>query len=116
MKALPRADVVLLGEVHDNSIHHQHQARAVEALQPSALVLEMLSPEQARTANLMAEASTDELAVALDWASSGWPDFQMYAPIFSASDARIYGGALPRDGQLPEIFRARDQRRLGDGK
>ena len=35
---------------------------------------------------------------ALGWADSGWPDFAMYAPIFAAApDARLYGGALPRE-------------------
>ena len=44
---LPRADVVLLGEVHDNPAHHAFQAEAVAYLAPRALVFEMLTPAQA---------------------------------------------------------------------
>jgi uncharacterized iron-regulated protein len=36
------ADVVVLGEVHDNPQHHANQAAVVRALQPSALVFEMI--------------------------------------------------------------------------
>ncbi|MDF0603033.1 hypothetical protein P1J78_19995, partial [Psychromarinibacter sp. C21-152] len=28
---LPAADVVILGEIHDNPVHHRNQARAVAA-------------------------------------------------------------------------------------
>ncbi len=94
---LPPADVVFLGEVHDNPLHHTHQTRATEALAPAALVFEMLTREQA--ANIPVPLpDQDELAAMLDWDSSGWPDFAMYYPIFAAApDAAIYGAALPRD-------------------
>ena len=31
---LPEVDVIVLGEVHDNPVHHVHQARAVRAIVP----------------------------------------------------------------------------------
>lgn len=94
---LPRADVVLLGEVHDNPVHHLHQAQAVAALSPTAIVFEMLTPEQA--ARVTPELRRDEagLAEALGWDTSGWPEFSMYYPIFAASDAPVFGAALPRE-------------------
>lgn len=94
---LPRADVVLLGEVHDNPVHHRHQAQAVAALSPTAIVFEMLTPEQA--ARVTPELRRDEvgLAEALDWDTSGWPEFSMYYPIFASSDAPVFGAALPRE-------------------
>lgn len=93
--ALPPADIVILGEVHDNHQHHRNQARAVAALRPSALVFEMLTPDQA--ARTPADRSdADALSTAYDWPTSGWPDFAMYHPIFAAApQARIYGGDLP---------------------
>ncbi len=89
--------VLVLGEVHDNPSHHLNQAAGVAALAPSALVFEMLSPEQAArvTPDLIADPA--RLAEVLDWANSGWPDFALYAPIFAAApEARIVGAALPR--------------------
>lgn len=91
------ADVYVLGEVHDNPAHHQVQAEAVADLAPAALVFEMLTREQAHTANAMARDEAGALAEALDWEASGWPDFALYHPIFAAApEARVYGAAVPR--------------------
>ncbi len=97
LSALPVADVVILGEVHDNPIHHANQAQAVAAIAPRALVFEMLTPAQ--VAAMPADrADAAEMAAALGWAANGWPDFAMYFPIFSAAPkARIYGADVPRD-------------------
>jgi uncharacterized iron-regulated protein len=94
---LPAAAVTILGEVHDNVEHHRNQAAAVAALRPTALVFEMLSPEQAARATPAARADAATLDAALGWAGSGWPDFALYWPIFAAApDAAVAGAALPR--------------------
>jgi len=96
LDALPQVDVVVLGEVHDNPVHHAHQARAVRALQPKALVFEMLQPAQVAA---LPEDLSDAAAVAAatEWEARGWPDFAMYHPIFMAApEARIYAGDVPR--------------------
>jgi uncharacterized iron-regulated protein len=94
--ALPRADIVILGEVHDNPVHHAHQAIAVEALAPSAVVFEMLSPGQASRVTPRLVRSEEALGAILGWEASGWPDFGMYHPIFvAAGDAPIRGAAAP---------------------
>lgn len=97
LDALPSADVVILGEVHDNPAHHANQARAVAALKPAALVFEMLTPEEAaRTPADRRDAAA--MAAALGWDASGWPDFAMYHPIFlAAPEARVFGGEVERD-------------------
>lgn len=91
------AKVVVLGEIHDNPHHHTHQARAVAALGPRALVFEMLTPDQA--AKVPADVpDAPTLSALLGWEASGWPDFAMYYPIFAAAPgARIYGAGVPRD-------------------
>lgn len=97
LASLPLADVVILGEVHDNPVHHTHQAQAVAALLPRALVFEMLTSDQAVKVTSDARADLKSLEAALGWEGSGWPDFGMYFPIFAAApDAVIVGGALPR--------------------
>lgn len=91
------ADVVFLGEVHDNPAHHATQAQIVAGLQPSGIVWEMLTG--ARAAAITPEMLTSEqvLGPFLYWEDSGWPDFSMYYPIFAASEAQHFGAALPRD-------------------
>jgi uncharacterized iron-regulated protein len=95
--ALPLAEVVILGEVHDNPHHHAAQAQALAALRPAAVVWEMLTPAQA--ARLPRDLSDPEaVAAAVDWAGSGWPDFSMYHPLFQAApEARHLGAGVPRE-------------------
>lgn len=97
LASLPGADIVILGEVHDNPMHHHNQARAVAAIAPRALVLEMLTPAQA--ARLPDDLSDAEaVAESTEWEESGWPDFAFYHPILMAAPAaRIYGAGVPRD-------------------
>ena len=90
--------VVILGEVHDHPGHHANQVKAVTAMAPRALVFEMLTPEQAAWVTPDIRADKAALETTLGWAASGWPDFAMYHPIFTAApDAAVFGGALPRD-------------------
>lgn len=95
--AVPAQDVVVIGEVHDNPGHHAEQAARVAAIQPAALVFEMLTPEQAAAVTPADRASEDALRAALGWDDTGWPDFSMYYPIFAAApQARIFGAGVTR--------------------
>ncbi|WP_135504032.1 ChaN family lipoprotein [Roseovarius aestuariivivens] len=94
---LDAAQVVIVGEVHDNPAHHQVQAELAQRLSPAAIVFEMLSEKQVTA--ITPEIRTDEarLRAALDWEDSGWPDFAMYYPILAAApDAKIYPGLMDR--------------------
>jgi uncharacterized iron-regulated protein len=91
------ADVVLLGEIHDNPRHHLTQAEFVRAIGPKAVVWEMLTPEQARAVEPAWQSDPARLERELDWASSGWPAFNLYAPVFgAAADAAWFGAQVPR--------------------
>jgi len=104
---LDGADIVMLGEIHDNPAHHVWQGEMLEALRPSAIVFEMLSPRQATLVTPALLADLDALSEAIDWSNSGWPDFSLYRPVFDGvGAARIFGAALPRD-------RVRDAVRTG---
>lgn len=90
------ADVVILGEVHDNADHHLFQAHAIGVMTPSAVVFEMLSADQAARITPALLRDHEALEAALAWAQGGWPDFDIYAPVFAAlGSAEIYGAALP---------------------
>lgn len=90
-EGLGDADLVILGEVHDNPDHHEQQAAYLRFLTPSAIVAEMLTPEQA------AELVQDPEGYRATWDASGWPEYDMYLPVFTAVDVPIYGAAVPRD-------------------
>ena len=103
LASLPPADVVILGELHDNPVHHANQVAAVEALKPAALVFEMLTPEQAVQVTPAIRSDAAALGAALGWEEAGWPDFAMYHPIFTAApSAQVFGAAFPR----PDVSRA----------
>jgi uncharacterized iron-regulated protein len=94
------AHIVVLGEVHDNPAHHATQARIVDALQPAAIVFEMIPQRlEAELNRLRAEgADRAALATALAWDESGWPDFGYYASIMEAApSAQIFGAGQPAE-------------------
>lgn len=100
LERLRGADIALLGERHDNPVHHEWQARLVAALRPGGLAFEMVPREQEDAANNARDLGED-LGAALDWPNSGWPDWAMYRPIFEAApEAWIAGGGLPREAMM----------------
>ena len=95
--AFPSAEIVIIGEQHDHAEHHENQALIVSALAPKALVFEMLSPEQIARADGVDPADAQALEAAFGWNASGWPEFELYHPIFAAApDTAWFGAALPR--------------------
>ena len=60
------ADVVFLGEVHDNPAHHDRQAAEVARIAPSAIVWEMLTAEKAAVVTTGLVADEAALGAALD--------------------------------------------------
>jgi uncharacterized iron-regulated protein len=89
---LPAADLVLLGEVHDNGHHHLLRSwllRAIAAEGPlPALVFEHIRSDQQADLDRLRAASSpsaDDLFAALDWGQSGWPDSRLFRPLFAAA-------------------------------
>lgn len=91
------AEVVLLGEVHDNARHHLGQADLIRQIEPKAVVFEMLSPAHAAKLNAAPRLDMAEVAARIDWAKSNWPDFELYQPIFEAlKELPAVGAAAPK--------------------
>lgn len=91
------AEIVILGEVHDNPGHHARQAALLDGLSPKSIVFEMISAEEARLVTPERALDPQALATVLDWANSGWPDFALYAPLFAhAAQAPVYGAHIDR--------------------
>ena len=92
------ADVYVLGEVHDNPVHHAAQADAIRDIEPRAGVFEMLAQAQADEVRDDRLGDPEALGALLGWEEAGWPDFSMYYPIFAASrGAQVFGAAVPRE-------------------
>ena len=92
LTALAAADIVLLGEKHDNPDHHALQVRVLQSLiangRKPALRLEMVTPEQEPKLKAWLAGHPKDAAGlygVLEWQASGWPDFGMYRPIFEAA-------------------------------
>ena len=96
---LSAADVVVLGEVHDNPVHHARQARMVRVLGPAGMAFEMVpeASEEGVQAFLTEGGAAGGIGPAIGWKRMGWPEWKLYAPIFEAAPgAYIAGGGVPR--------------------
>jgi uncharacterized iron-regulated protein len=82
------AEVVYLGEAHDNPLHHTIQTRIIEALLMDggrpAIAFEMVpeTRQAALEAAVRGDAGPGEVDRQLGWSVQGWPDFAMYWPLF----------------------------------
>lgn len=97
--ALRAADIVILGEVHDNPVHHARQARLVRALRPSGIAFEMVpsASEEGIQVFLAQGGKRDAIGPAIGWQRLGWPDWAMYRPVFAAANgAYVAGGGVAR--------------------
>ncbi len=102
-QALAAADWRFLGEKHDNADHHRLQAERIAALKPTGVVFEHLDDADP----IGAPATPADLATAVGWADSGWPEFAMYEPVFAATmtaGAAILPGH-PTNDQLRSVSR-----------
>lgn len=97
----PMPAVLLLGEQHDATAHHQWEQRTVQTLaqrgQLAAVVLEMADDGHSTQA-LPATATEADVQQALQWNDKGWP-WKHYGPtVMTAVRAGVpvFGGNLPR--------------------
>lgn len=107
--SLKTADLVLLGEKHDNPWHHQIQASIIDELGKSgrlgAVVFEQVSWNDQGILDKAKNAK--ELGKDLNWEKSGWPSFAIYEPVFEAglrNKAKLIAGGLPKD-KIMKIYK-----------
>jgi uncharacterized iron-regulated protein len=82
---------LLLGEQHDNPFHHLLQARVISLLVASGVrptvAFEMLATDHAgsiRDCQSEPHCTVEEFRHVVEWDDSGWPDWQLYEPVFRA--------------------------------
>jgi uncharacterized iron-regulated protein len=100
------ADLVMVGETHDNPDHHQIQAWAVGNLfmagQRVGLAIEMIREDQQATLEGYLSTHPGDVAglgPALGWERSGWAAWRHYAPVLAPvarAELPIRGANLPR--------------------
>ena len=101
---LQDAQAILLGELHDNAVHHQLQAKIAGELSPGlALIFEMVPVIKSEILKDLSSPVPGhlpaDLAEQLEWESSGWPDFSFYEPLFELAPKRgvkLFAGNLSR--------------------
>jgi uncharacterized iron-regulated protein len=87
--ALARAKVVMVGETHDDPLHHQIQAEVFAAM-PSGTVLglEMLDHTQQPTLDSFMSGAMSEKDFADFWKKQWGFDYSLYKPLFDAAKAK----------------------------
>ena len=110
-EAFQHANILMLGEVHDNQEHHVLQARLVKSpkiIGPAAVVFEQIRADQQGALDKFVDfnaharrlGTTGDLLEFLDWKNSPWAKTADYRPLFEAVvSARlpIYPGDPPRE-------------------
>lgn len=88
IQALLHADVILLGEKHDNPDHHALQAwvlrQVIQAGRRPGVVFEMMTEDQQSVIERYEQQQPRDanlLGKALAWESSGWPAWTQYQPL-----------------------------------
>jgi len=100
VERLARAESVLIGEVHDNPVHHRRQAWLIERLAPAGVAFEMIPEASEEGIQVFLEQGGEptEIGPAIGWGRLGWPDWALYRPVFAAlpEGAYIAGGGVSR--------------------
>ena len=97
VKNVEGADVIFIGEVHDNAQHHKVQLDIVRSLYakkfPVAIGLEMFTPENQQMLDDWTEGKLDEQSFKLIYSKSWSYDWQLYRDLF----------IFARDNHIPMI-------------
>ncbi|WP_455211994.1 ChaN family lipoprotein [Kaarinaea lacus] len=82
-------EYVLLGETHDNPVHHNYQAWVITQLKMRgrnmSVAFEMLTPEQDQALAKIQIQTADQIFDAVQWENTGWPNRALYKPVFVAA-------------------------------
>lgn len=115
LTAIIESEYLLLGETHDNSEHHQHQAWVIDQLSnkkiKAGIAFEMISNKQAQLIDNDKLISTDELFRKLTTHKSGWKYREYYMPVFESSIRAkypLYAANLDRQSLLTIISKGKE--------
>jgi len=117
-EALADAKIVILGELHDNALHHQLRAQIVAeiakrrltakpgAVLPAAIFEHVTKDRQSDLDDVASAAASSTLPDTVDaffraanWEKRGWPDHAKFRPLVGAvltAGLPLYAGDVPR--------------------
>jgi uncharacterized iron-regulated protein len=107
LQELAGADYLLLGEEHDQALHHSKRAeliRSLAAMHPLLVSFEHVGGDlqELLVANL---DKPETLRRVLDWDNSGWPEWPLFLPLFKAvadTKALVVAGMISGDSDLSD--------------
>ena len=131
-RRLSDMDVVVVGENHDNKIHHEIQLEVIQRLHQAdrlgQVIFEHLNEQQAADFNRAANCNPSkkcgqaELNALLQWEESYWPDFDMFYPIFAflkENNIPVIAGHVDRNalmslykGESPELISPENRQKI----
>ena len=85
IQQLKSAEIILIGETHDHPKHHQIQAALIRRIKPKTVAFEMFDQHQTKVLSQLDQLDPKTWDQALTWTHRGWPDFELYRPIFDAA-------------------------------
>ena len=108
LKDLSSADVAVLGEIHDNPLHHQLRGDLLRQLLPASktVVAEHLNWRQHFKGN--GELLTGLQAAGFDAKAWAWPLHQVLFEAVTAMNMPLIGGNLP-GASIKEVFKTRGE-------
>lgn len=101
------ADYLLLGEEHDQALHHSKRADLIRSLAASnPLLVSFEHIDEDDQALLKANIDKpEELRSVLGWDDSGWPEWRLFLPLFKAvaeTKAEVVAGMRSSSGEFSE--------------
>lgn len=82
-------EYILLGETHDNPLHHNYQAWVIDQLHAQgrtvSVAFEMLTQAQGQALVDQNIQTADQIFDVVQWEKTGWPAREMYKPVFAAA-------------------------------
>ena len=109
------SDYLLLGERHDNPVHHQHQGWAIKQLankgKQASVAFEMIDSEQGARLAKQKMTSAEQLIAELNVSKTGWDYEHRYKALFAeviAAGYRIDSANLNRQQLMSIIMQGED--------
>jgi len=100
---LAAADIVLLGELHDNRLHHALRGQLIARLAGKGRTIVAEHLPQGGLVNFVSDTRADLVAAGFDPAGWEWPAHEKLYEQIRASATPLIGGNLPRE-QSRQIF------------
>ncbi|RZA10604.1 MAG: hypothetical protein EOP10_34475, partial [Proteobacteria bacterium] len=96
------ANIILLGEQHDNPVHHQIQNEILQKLgrdnRLKAVVFEQIDWTEQGVLSQLNPGNLERLPKSIEWDKSGWPPYEIYKPLSATAveyKATVIAGGLP---------------------